>query len=97
MTAKKLRVTNTETGKVWEGENLPHRWNEIALEAKLDLCYSDIEMIIKDPHEENGWIMLDECGSWSYLPSIYKVEEIPEDENDITIEFNIRRNTELRE
>jgi hypothetical protein len=87
---KKLKVTNTKTGKVWIDDNNPHSWTDLCLaimkeHKDFNLVYCDIECLAKGSSwaEVDGiwivkdtWYMLDECGRYEYLPEEYLVEEI---------------------
>ena len=73
----KLRVTNTETGEMWEGYNSNHVWNELSFNIKktdpdYQLASSDTECLLHD-QEDKQWYLLDELGQWAYLPAIYEV------------------------
>ena len=73
----KLKVTNTKTGKSWTEENTNHSWQELCLDIMkshkdFHLIYCDIEGILKFGED---WYVLDECGSWEYLPKEYQVEK----------------------
>lgn len=73
------KITNTETGEIYYdgyvSPKIPHKGDlsQLAVDAKLDLCYSDIEGIAKI---NDDWYVLDECGSWDYLPDEYTVEDV---------------------
>jgi hypothetical protein len=76
--AEILKVTNIKTGKVWVGENCPHAWADLCLNMMkkhedIKLIYCDIEGIVEF---HGDWIMLDECGSYAYIPEEYKVERV---------------------
>lgn len=48
---------------------------QLCIDAGLSdrLTYCDIECLLTDGET---WYMLDECGNWAYLPSVYKVEGV---------------------
>jgi hypothetical protein len=77
--SKKLKVTNTKTGKVWIQENQQHSWEELAIEIvnaleHSGLVFCDIECLVQS--DDGTWYILDECSHWEYIPELYKVERI---------------------
>jgi len=77
--SKKLKVTNTKTGKVWIQENQQHSWDELAIEIvksleRSGLVYCDIECLVQS--NDGTWYILDECSHWEYIPEWYKVEKV---------------------
>jgi hypothetical protein len=85
---KRLKVTNTRTGKIWTADNHQHSWRDLCLEIMKDdkdfhLIWCDIECIAKgaglflegERHKE-CWYMLDECGRYEMIPDHYKIEEV---------------------
>ena len=74
----KLKVIDKISGKVWIEENKPHSWEELCLfimdrHEYFKLIYCDIEAIVK---HENHWLMLDECGSYEFIPDEFIVEAV---------------------
>jgi hypothetical protein len=63
-------ITDTRTGKQYTKD-----LQQLCIDAGLSdrLTYCDIECLLTDGET---WYMLDECGNWEYLPSVYKVEEV---------------------
>jgi hypothetical protein len=63
-------ITNTRTGKQYTTD-----LQQLCIDAGLSdrLTYRDIECLLADGET---WYMLDECGNWAYLPSVYKVEDV---------------------
>ena len=63
-------ITDTRTGKQYTPD-----LQQLCIDAGLSdrLTYCDIECLLTDGET---WYMLDECGNWAYLPSVYKVEEV---------------------
>jgi len=63
-------ITDTRTGKQYTTD-----LQQLCIDAGLSdrLTYCDIECLLMDGET---WYMLDECGNWAYLPSVYKVEEV---------------------
>ena len=71
-----LKVTNTETGQVFNGEQ---NLEQLCFDAELDkeLVYCDIEGLVQGV-TDGTWYMLDECGNWAYMPSKYTSEKVKE-------------------
>lgn len=69
----KLKVTNTETGSVFEHENTNHAWGDLAADMKADIVRGDTERLLTDG---TTWYLLDECGNWEYVPDYYTVEPV---------------------
>jgi hypothetical protein len=69
-TAKHHLITNTLTGEQYTTD-----LQQLCIDAGLSdrLTYCDIECLLTDGET---WYMLDECGNWAYLPSVYKVEDV---------------------
>ena len=67
---KRHLITNTRTGKQYTTD-----LQQLCIDAGLSdrLTYCDIECLLTDGET---WYMLDECGNWAYLPSVYKVEDV---------------------
>ncbi len=63
-------ITDTLTGKQYTTD-----LQQLCIDAGLSdrLTYCDIECLLTDGET---WYVLDECGNWAYLPSVYKVEEV---------------------
>jgi hypothetical protein len=69
-TPKHHLITDTRTGKQYTTD-----LQQLCIDAGLSdrLTYCDIECLLTDGEM---WYMLDECGNWAYLPSVYKVEDV---------------------
>lgn len=74
---KRHLITNTLSGEQYTDVYDPNLngLQQLCIDAGLSdrLTYCDIECLLTDGET---WYMLDECGNWAYLPSVYKVEEV---------------------